>query len=217
MAATAIGWPAPTRAAVCCLAALPERQVHGALIGSAKARRRPIPAHRRAPKLSDDRPGSFTFRIYEAAVRGLRRSAMSRPRIGWAERLFKTGSGHSTIETGFPKPVIAKRTLTAGNVAMKSIIAAPAPEPVPALRFADDCHRPGRYPAPKGKRSALLENWCQFEYAPAYPRPTHLLGRETRASWLRRAAHRILGAVLCPPRPAPRRAQLGIRRQHAMR
>lgn len=56
---------------------------------------RPIPAHRRAPKLSDDRPGSFTFRIYEAAVRGLRRSAISRPRIGWAERLFKTGCGHS--------------------------------------------------------------------------------------------------------------------------
>jgi len=57
---------------------------------AAYSRCRPIPAHRRAPKLSDDRPGSFTFRIYEAAVRGLRRSAMSRPRIGWAERLFKT-------------------------------------------------------------------------------------------------------------------------------
>jgi len=38
---------------------------------------RPIPAHRRAPKLSDDRPGSFTFRIYEAAVGGLWRSARS--------------------------------------------------------------------------------------------------------------------------------------------
>ena len=37
-----------------------------------------IPAHRHAPKLPDDRPGSFTFRIYEAAVRGLRRSAGSR-------------------------------------------------------------------------------------------------------------------------------------------
>jgi hypothetical protein len=40
---------------------------------------RPIPAHRRALKLPDDRPGSFTFRIYEAAVRGLRRPAMSGP------------------------------------------------------------------------------------------------------------------------------------------
>ena len=38
---------------------------------------RPIPAHRRAPKLSDDRPGCFTFRVYEAVVRGLRRSATS--------------------------------------------------------------------------------------------------------------------------------------------
>lgn len=41
--------------------------------------RRPIPAHRRAPKLSDDRCGTFTFRIYEAAVRGLRRSAKTGP------------------------------------------------------------------------------------------------------------------------------------------
>jgi predicted RNase H-like HicB family nuclease len=40
-------------------------------------RNRPIPAHRRAPKLSDDRPAFLTSRIYEAAVRGLRRSAMS--------------------------------------------------------------------------------------------------------------------------------------------
>ena len=37
---------------------------------------RPIPAHRRAPKLPDDRPRSFTVRIYEAAARGLRRSAV---------------------------------------------------------------------------------------------------------------------------------------------
>jgi len=40
---------------------------------------RPIPAHRRAPKLPDDRPGSFAFHICEAAVRGLRRSAVSCP------------------------------------------------------------------------------------------------------------------------------------------
>jgi hypothetical protein len=33
--------------------------------------------HRRAPKLPDDRPGSFKFRICEATVRGLRRSARS--------------------------------------------------------------------------------------------------------------------------------------------
>ena len=40
-------------------------------------RSRPIPAHRRAPKLPDDRSRSFAFRIYEAAVRGLRRSRAS--------------------------------------------------------------------------------------------------------------------------------------------
>ena len=68
-----------------------ERLLPAKVIGSS----RPIPAHRRAPKLSDDRPGSFTFRIYEAAVRGLRRSAMSRPRIGGAERLFKTDCSRS--------------------------------------------------------------------------------------------------------------------------
>jgi len=44
-------------------------------------RYRPIPAHRRAPKLPDDRSRSFAFRIYEAAVRGLRRSAKKEPSI----------------------------------------------------------------------------------------------------------------------------------------
>ena len=46
---------------------------------------RPTPADRRAPNLSDDRPGSFMFRIYEAAVRGHRQSAtccLSRRRVG---------------------------------------------------------------------------------------------------------------------------------------
>jgi hypothetical protein len=38
-------------------------------------RTRPVPAHRRAPKLPDDRLGSFAFHVCEAAVRGLRRSA----------------------------------------------------------------------------------------------------------------------------------------------
>jgi len=45
---------------------------------AAYSRCRPIPAHRRAPMLPDDRPGCFTFRIREAAVRDLRRSATSR-------------------------------------------------------------------------------------------------------------------------------------------
>jgi hypothetical protein len=43
---------------------------------------RPIAVRRRAPKLPDDRPGYFTFRIDEAAVRGLQRSATSRHTIG---------------------------------------------------------------------------------------------------------------------------------------
>ena len=42
---------------------------------AANGRCRPIPAHPPAPKLPDDQPGSLTFRIYEAAVRDLRRSA----------------------------------------------------------------------------------------------------------------------------------------------
>ena len=43
-----------------------DRQLYGSEFELAKTRPRPIPAHRRAPKLSEDRPGSFTFRIYEA-------------------------------------------------------------------------------------------------------------------------------------------------------
>lgn len=41
------------------------------LASTAEVRYRPLPAHRLAPKLPDDRPGSCMFRIYEAAVRGL--------------------------------------------------------------------------------------------------------------------------------------------------
>jgi hypothetical protein len=59
----------------------PATQLGGQLCGSefdgVAVGCRPIPAHRHAPKLSDARPGSFTFRIYEAAVRGRRRSAIS--------------------------------------------------------------------------------------------------------------------------------------------
>ena len=58
-------------------------------------RYRPIPAHRRAPKLPDDRPRSFTVRIYEAAVRGLRRSAIS-CRSRWpGGRQHQTATGQS--------------------------------------------------------------------------------------------------------------------------
>ena len=86
-----------------------QRPVDRPLLTTSNWRCRPIPAHRRAPKLSDDRPGSFTFRIYEAAIRGLRRPAMSRPRIGWAERLFKTGCSHSNLSgerRRLPRPVV---------------------------------------------------------------------------------------------------------------
>jgi len=53
-----------------------QRRVSGCPIRIVAGRTRPIPAHRRAPKLPDDRPRSFTVRIYEAAARGLRRSAV---------------------------------------------------------------------------------------------------------------------------------------------
>ena len=59
----------------------PATQLGGQLCGSefdgVAVGCRPIPAHRRAPKLPDDRPRSLTVRIYEAVARGLRRSAMS--------------------------------------------------------------------------------------------------------------------------------------------
>jgi len=48
------------------------------LLGPAGSNRH-IPAHRRAPKLPEDRTGSFTFRICGTIVRGLRQSATSRP------------------------------------------------------------------------------------------------------------------------------------------
>ena len=53
------------------------RLVYGGDPGLVSVLSRPIPAHRRAPKLSDDRCGCFTLRIYEAAVRSLRWSARS--------------------------------------------------------------------------------------------------------------------------------------------
>ena len=61
---------------------------------AANGRCRPIPADRRAPKLSDDRPGSFTFRIYEAAVRGHRQSATTCP----SRRVFKSCRGVPTSD-----------------------------------------------------------------------------------------------------------------------
>jgi hypothetical protein len=54
----------------------PEGQLPGDHTARPTGADRPIPAHRRAPKLPDDRPRSFTVRIYEAAARGLRRSAV---------------------------------------------------------------------------------------------------------------------------------------------
>ena len=73
---SALGRPLPTADV-----GYPVAQLGGHLPGSEIAHPavagRPIPARRRAPKLSDDRPGSFTFRIHEAAVRGQRRSAIS--------------------------------------------------------------------------------------------------------------------------------------------
>jgi len=69
-----------------CLASQPGGQQSGGEFEPWAVAVRPIPAHRRAPKLSDDRPGSFTFRIYEAAVRGLRRSAITGP--SWSAQNF---------------------------------------------------------------------------------------------------------------------------------
>jgi hypothetical protein len=45
------------------------RQLRGKPSSLASACYRPIPARRCALELSDVRPGSFTFRIHEAAVR----------------------------------------------------------------------------------------------------------------------------------------------------